>query len=92
MAKRAQAPPPNLSAEEIKALGELSRRQDIVIKPADKGSAVVIMDRPDYVQEGLRQLGDVIFYSKLQGPIFQDTIPEIQGIVLDLVPGGIICQ
>lgn len=92
MAKRAQAPPPNLSAEEIKALDELTHRQDIVIKPVDKGSVVLIMDMPDYVQEDLRQLGDVNFYSKLQGLIFQDTIPEIQGIVLDLVQGGFICQ
>lgn len=92
VAKRAQAPPPNLSANEIKALGELSHRRDIVIKPADKGSAVVIMDRPEYVQEGLRQLGDVNFYSKLQAPIFQDTIPQIQQIVLDLVQEGFICQ
>lgn len=81
-----------MSPNEIKALGELSHRQDIVIKPADKGCAVVIMDRPEYVQEGLRQLGDVSFYSKLQAPIFQDAIPQIQQIVLDLVQEGFICQ
>lgn len=66
----AQAPAPNLSPEEIEALGELSRRQDIVIKPADKGSAVVIMDKTQYVQEGLRQLGDEAFYSKVSGSRF----------------------
>ncbi|XDV35105.1 hypothetical protein PO909_005132 [Leuciscus waleckii] len=47
----AQAPVPNLPPEEIQALEDLTCRSDIVIKPADKGSAVVIMDRARYVQD-----------------------------------------
>ncbi len=35
---------------------------EIVIKPTDKGSAVVVMDKHDYKQEGLRQLSDENFY------------------------------
>ena len=34
------------------------RRSDTVIKPADKGSAVVVMDRHRYVSEEERQLND----------------------------------
>ena len=40
--------PANLLPEESEALRELIGNVDIVIKPADKGSAVVIMDRSQY--------------------------------------------
>jgi hypothetical protein len=35
---------------------ELKEKDDIVIKPADKGSAVVVMDKVDYIEEANRQL------------------------------------
>jgi hypothetical protein len=35
----------NLSCDEFRALYTLSRDRDIIIKPADKGGAVVIMNR-----------------------------------------------
>ena len=40
----------NLTKEERNALHSLQRRSDIVIKPADKGSAVVVMDREQSYQ------------------------------------------
>ena len=52
----------NLTKQERIALTELKNNTEIVIKPADKGSAVVVMDRNDYIQEGLRQLSDENFY------------------------------
>ena len=52
----------NLSLAEKEALAELTKAPNIVIKPADKGSAVVIQNRLDYVREGLRQLSDPNFY------------------------------
>ena len=55
----------NLSKEERSALYSLKERDDIVIKPADKGSAVVVMDKSDYIQEAERQLSDNRFYKKL---------------------------
>jgi hypothetical protein len=38
------------------ALQELKERDDIVIKSADKGSAIVVMDKVDYLEEANRQL------------------------------------
>jgi hypothetical protein len=38
------------------ALQELNQREDIVIKPADKGHAIVAMDKVDYLEEANRQL------------------------------------
>ena len=55
----------NLSKEERSALNSLKDRDDIVIKPADKGSAVVVMDKTAYVHEAERQLSDTRFYKKL---------------------------
>jgi hypothetical protein len=55
----------NLTRTEKDALFQLKQRQDIVIKPADKGSAVVIMDTDKYIAEAHRQLSDKRFYQSL---------------------------
>ena len=55
----------NLTKEERSAMAELSKNSDIVIKPADKGSAVVIQQKEDYIREGLRQLMDQNFYQEV---------------------------
>ncbi|KAI2647985.1 hypothetical protein H4Q32_026593 [Labeo rohita] len=78
----------NLTPQEIEALEDLSHREDIVIKPADKGSAIVVMDKPQYVQECLRQLQNTDFYTKLAVPIFTDSIPRIQQTVQKLLEEG----
>lgn len=48
----------NLTKEEQEALKNLKRYEDIVIKQADKGSAVVVMDKNRYIREAMRQLND----------------------------------
>lgn len=55
---------PNLSQEELEALKCLRNDDSIVIKKADKGSTVVIMNRNDYIAEVERQLEDRQFYEK----------------------------
>jgi hypothetical protein len=40
----------NLTPAEKGALQELKERDDIVIKSADKGSAIVVMDKVDYLE------------------------------------------
>ena len=55
----------NLSPSEEKALQDLKERKDIVIKPADKGGAVVVWRRDLYLQEAQRQLSDTSFYSSI---------------------------
>ena len=44
----------NLSPNEFKALRLLKQDNTIVIKPADKGTTVVVMNRRDYLIEGYR--------------------------------------
>ena len=45
-----------LTKEEWKAMRNLAEDWSVIIKPADKGSCVVILDREDYLAEGYRQL------------------------------------
>ena len=52
----------NIRKCESDALKSLKSNTDIIIKKADKGSAVVIQNRSDYISEGLRQLDDKNFY------------------------------
>ena len=54
---------PNLSKEENKELRHLTSLQKvgkIVIQPADKNLGVVILNRDDYVNEGLQQLNETV--------------------------------
>ena len=46
----------------MKVIENLKNYTEIVIKPADVGSAVVVMNHHDYIWEGLRQLEDDVFY------------------------------
>ena len=75
---------PNLTKEETSALMSLKKNRNIVIKPADKGSAVVIMDKSQYIWEGYRQLLDPAYYKKLDSPIYPQTIFLIEKILLRL--------
>ena len=55
----------NTSKNERKAIGTLKKNTDIIIKPADKGGAIVIMDKSDYIKEGEKQLQQTQHYKKL---------------------------
>ena len=55
----------NLTREERSALYSLKNDKNIVIKSADKGSAVVVWDRDDYIKEPEEQLGHKDIYEKV---------------------------
>ena len=48
----------NLTREEWTALYDLKNDKNIIIKSVDKGSAVVVWDREDYIKEAEKKLGD----------------------------------
>ncbi|KAJ8047992.1 hypothetical protein HOLleu_00136 [Holothuria leucospilota] len=71
----------NMSAAEDRALRELQGNPNIVIKQADKGSCVVVMDRERYVNEAYRHLSYPQVYQKLSNdptPLF---IREIRSVL-----------
>ena len=55
----------NLTKGERDALYNLENDKTIVIKSADKGSAVVAWDREDYIKEADNQLGDTNIYEEV---------------------------
>lgn len=61
-----ERPHANLKRIERKALQSLEKNKDITIKPADKGSVVVVQDRFRCLWEGNRQLSDEQYYQKLK--------------------------
>lgn len=67
----------NLTTAENAALKELAQYKDLIIKPADKGSMVVVMDLEQYLWEGNRQLRDENYYLKLHKPIYLESRAEL---------------
>ena len=57
---------PNLTNAEREALQDLVYDKNIVIKPADKGSAIVIWDKQDYLKECELQLGNKSAYEEVK--------------------------
>ena len=80
----------NLSRAEHDALKSLKQDQDIIIKPADKGGAVVVMNKNLYKQEGLRQLNNTFYYDKLDYPIFPGNVSKINKILHRIYNKGFI--
>ena len=74
----------NLPNAELAALKQLRKNPFIVIKPADKGSSSVIMDKDNYISEGYHQLDNPPDYKKLDKPIFHSTGQKINEILSDL--------
>lgn len=80
----------NLSSDERVALAHLSHDSSIVIKPADKGGAVVIMDKIAYISEAHRQLYNRKYYTRIERPLASDTVVAINAIISDLLDKGFI--
>lgn len=80
--------PSNLSREEVQAIASVRARSDIVIKPADKGGAVVVWRKDLYIEEALRQLSDTKHYSALSSDPLQEYQEEITATVMTLISRG----
>ena len=60
---------PNLTKKEGEAMKELMNDCNITIKPADKGSGIVIWNTQDYLRECENQLPDMNVYEKVEGEL-----------------------
>lgn len=74
----------NLPFKERKALRELRSNSEIIIKKTDKGTATVIMNKTDKIQEGQVQLDDRKNYMPLETPMVQETKQRVEEIINDL--------
>ena len=56
---------PNLTIKETQALRSLQNDDSIQIKPADKGGAIVLMDKDTYINKCYDHLNDTTTYKKI---------------------------
>ena len=80
----------NLPPEERSALKSLRQRTDLVIKPADKGSAVVVLSKEDYIKEANRQLNESVYYRKLSADPTSQYSTEVKQCVDSMFKRGLI--
>ena len=82
----------NLTKADRGALQSLKKRDDIIIKPADKGSAVVVMDREHYISEAERQLNDSNFYTSLDHDPTLEYAKQVSDVVGEMLTEGLISE
>lgn len=73
--------PCNLTKPEKSALKSLKNDKNIIIKPADKGSATVIMNKSEYINEAQRQLSNTLHYKKLSQPVYPNVTAKVNQIL-----------
>ena len=82
--KRVKAPKSNISREEWKAIKQLRRNRSLVILPADKGRATVVIDISQYDSKMMHLISDSSTYKVMQ----KDPTPSLQrkmnGLLLHL--------
>ena len=76
---------PNLTKAEREALQDLMYDKNIVIKPADKGSAIVTWCKQDYLKECELQLSNKSVYEEVNRDPLQSVTPKIRNILLDML-------
>ena len=71
----------NTTRAERLALQQLKNNNQIVINKADKGSTIVIVNRNDYIEDGLKHLDDPTVYRKLK----HDTTPTVYSKIINFL-------
>ena len=66
--KRAQRSPVNISDEEYKALNELKKDNNRLILTPDKGLALVVIDKADYIEKAEDLLNKTTYRKILEDP------------------------
>ena len=74
------------------ALYDLQNRQEIIIKPADKSFAVVVMDRDHYTSEAEKQLGDSTYYRLLNHDPTPEFAKEVSKAISEMHDEGHISE
>ena len=82
----------NLTKEEYKAIRSLKQNYEIIIKPADKGNAIVIMDKAAYINEGQKILNNTQFYEPTDADLTEEVIHRVSLHVHNMLLKGQISQ
>ena len=62
----------NITPGEKRAIESLKSNSEIIIMPCDKGGAVLVQDRSEYLKEGYKQLSNPKFYKKVDKDLTPD--------------------
>ena len=84
--------PRNMSNKEYKILQQLQEMRSVVIKKADKGSNVVILNRENYIQEAMRQLKNKQFYKECSENLTLKHHKMIQELITELLEKEFISE
>ena len=79
--RSAKPPKSNISREERKALNDLKKEESVLILPADKGKATVLMDVQDYEDKLTEMLSDEKTYEQLSSDPTQRYKRELVAIL-----------
>lgn len=80
----------NLNRREFDTLNALSNDPSIVIKKADKGSAIVVENTTDYIKDGLNHLSDTVIYKQIDNDPTRTLVDAINIFVRTLHKKGYI--
>ena len=78
----------NISKEERQAIKDLAQNPNILIRSADKGSSVCILNLDQYIKHGLHQLSNSKFYQKVDLDLTHKRNKEIQDVILHMFNQG----
>ena len=82
--------PGNLTEGEEKAIKELVDDEDIVIRPADKGSGIVVMNSRDYWEKLRKEVNDSSTYKPTEGDQTQIIHKKVKTLADNLLKNGYI--
>ena len=82
-------PRSNITKQEIQSLHQL-KTDDSLVKPADKGGAIVIWPKDSYLKEAYRQLNDSNHYQKIQKDPTPDILEDTKKLAYNLQKSKII--
>lgn len=81
---------PNMCKNDLIALQELTNNDQISIRQADKGGAIVVWNTTDYIEEAMDQLNDTAVYRSLDRDPKFDILHKIKLIVEKASEAGLI--
>jgi len=64
--------------------------KNLIIKPADKGSATVLINRADYIKEAYRQLNNDKYYIKLDPSVNLGSNNKIKNVLVNMLKDNFI--
>ena len=70
----------------------MNKNKGIIIKPADKESPIVILNKQSYINEGQRQLHNTQFYEEADSDLTAEVIHRINLHVHNMLQRGQISQ